>query len=82
MVADEFEIVSVEEAGIDIEIPAVPDEGDTYEEAIEEHSEEKPEEARPNRAVIRRARRASRLHGAGWTRKFRKGREEKPWQQS
>ena len=74
--ADEFEIVSVDEAGIDFEIPALEASDDeTYDAAIEEHDDdEEPEQARANRWVIRRARRAARKHGAGYTRKFRKGR--------
>lgn len=98
---DDYEIVSVEEAGIDISVPAlslVPDLEDeelpaeealalealAYEEAlalydVEDEEEEEQEQARPNRRVIRAAKRAGRLHGAGWTRKWRKGREAKPW---
>ena len=73
---DEFEIVSVDEAGIDVTVPAIePSDDEVYEEAIEENEDdEEPEQARANRWVIRRARRAARKHGAGFTRSFRKGR--------
>lgn len=71
--ADAFEVVDVSEAGIDISVPALSDD-DTYEAAIAEHEEEEEEVARPNRGIIRRAKRAARKHGAGYTRAFRKGR--------
>ena len=96
---NEYEVVDVNEAGIDITVPAdgesasewaermagLQAEADSYVEAVKaaeeplvEEEPEEEEQARPNRAVIRRARRVARLHGAGWTRPYRKGRESKP----
>jgi hypothetical protein len=79
---DDYEIIANDEPSLE-DYPAltlVPEL--TLEDAVSEfdtEDEEEEEQARPNRRVIRAAKRAGRLHGAGWTRKWRKGREAKPW---